>query len=225
VISRTAASLLSLWIVAGCRPASEESRSTPVPSTAAPSEPASAFAPTPAVAPSNATVAPEDPDCPRGYRCDFAALASANPPHVTEILVRKEAHRLHLVAGDTIVRSYRVALGWGGLGQKYYEGDGTTPIGTYSITGKYPSKWHTYLSLDYPRPADDDRYANAVAEGRAPKGRTAGSAIAIHGHRDNQPEGLHKLVDWTLGCVALDNGEIDEVASLTTNGTRVVIVP
>lgn len=166
-----------------------------------------------------------DPDCPPGFRCDLAALSSASPPHVTEIRVRKEAHRLHLVAGDVVVRSYRVALGWGGMGQKLFEGDGTTPIGTYAITGRYPSKWHTYLALDYPRAVDEARYEAAVAAGAAPKGRTAGSAIAIHGHRSNQFDGLHKAVDWTLGCIALDNDEIDEVARLVEVGTPVVIDP
>ena len=164
-----------------------------------------------------------DPDCPARYRCDLGALTSANPPRVTRILVRKEAHRLHLVADTTIVRSYRVALGWGGMGQKIYEGDHVTPIGTYAITGKYPSKWHTYFAIDYPRDVDTERYEKAVAAGEAPKGRTAGSAIAIHGHRADQRDGGHKAFDWTLGCVALDNPEIDEVARYVSIGTPVTI--
>ena len=192
---------------------------TPVES--APPLPSSSLAGPPAEA--SARQAAVDPDCPARYRCDLGALTSANPPRVTRILVRKEAHRLHLVADATIVRSYRVALGWGGMGQKLYEGDHVTPIGTYAITGKYPSKWHTYFAIDYPRDVDTERYGKAVAAGEAPKGRTAGSAIAIHGHRADQRDGVHKAFDWTLGCVALDNPEIDEVARYVSIGTRVTI--
>ena len=55
--------------------------------------------------------------------------------------------------------------------------------------------------------------------------RAPGSAIAIHGHRQDQPSRLHKAFDWTLGCVSLDNDEIDEVASVVGVGTKVVIEP
>lgn len=183
-------------------------------------------APEPSVSTSAASApAIEDPDCPTGYPCSLGAPLDPKDSRETSILVRKAAHRLHLLVRGTIVRSYGVALGWGGLEQKLYEGDGTTPIGAYAITGEYPSRWHTYLAIDYPRPVDDDRYAQAVKDGAAPPKRTAGSAIAIHGHRADQRDGDHKRSDWTLGCIALDNGEIDEVARMTEKGTRVVIDP
>ncbi len=163
--------------------------------------------------------------CPAGWRCDRAAFSRSPRPAVTEILVQKQAHRLHLVAGRTIVRTYGVALGGGGMGQKRYEGDRVTPIGTYHVTGRYPSKWHTYLALDYPNDEDRRRHAELLARGEVPAGKGPGSAIAIHGHRAEMPERLHKLVDWTLGCVALDDAEIDEVAAVAPVGTRVVIEP
>lgn len=181
--------------------------------------------PSSAPAPAPAPAAVEDPDCPTGYGCELGAPLDPRDARDTSLLVRKAAHRLHLLVRGKIVRTYGVALGWGGLGQKVYEGDGTTPIGAYAITGEYPSKWHTYLAIDYPRPVDDERYAQAVKDGTAPAKRTAGSAIAIHGHRTDQRDGDHRRSDWTLGCVALDNGDIDEVAAMTEVGTRVVIDP
>jgi murein L,D-transpeptidase YafK len=111
------------------------------------------------------------------------------------------------------------------LGQKHHEGDRVTPIGRYRITGRYPSKWHTYLALDYPTAVDRQRYAALVERGEAPPKVGAGSAIAIHGRRAEMPDGLHKLSDWTLGCIALDNGEIDEVAAHAPIGTPVTIEP
>ena len=164
-----------------------------------------------------------EPGCPTGHRCDYGAF-TRRPP-ITQILIEKAAHRLHLVSGELVVRSYGVALGSGGLGKKAYEGDRVTPIGRYHVVGRYPSRWHTYLALDYPNDDDRKRHAELVARGEVPDGRGPGSAIASHGRKAMQPDRLHKLVDWTLGCVALDNAEIEEVASVAPVGTEVVIVP
>jgi L,D-transpeptidase catalytic domain len=198
------------------------------PATSAPVAPAQAPATSAASAASAASptnTVPTGP-CPPGWTCDYAAFADpARRAAVSSLLVQKARHQLHLVAGRTILASYSVALGSGGLGQKLYEGDKTTPIGTYKITGKYPSRWHTYLAIDYPAPADVARHAAAVERGEVPKGKGPGSAIAIHGHRQDQPSRLHKVFDWTLGCVALDNDEIDVVAGLAPVGTPVVIEP
>jgi lipoprotein-anchoring transpeptidase ErfK/SrfK len=158
--------------------------------------------------------------CPEGYRCGGPSPSSP----VDLILVEKRNHRLYLVSGTEVVASYSVAIGPGGYGHKKYEGDKVTPIGSYTVTAKIEkTKWHTYLALDYPNEDDKKRYADLVARGEAPAGVGAGSAIAIHGRRADMPDGLHKLVDWTLGCVALDNEEIDSVAARVQKGTRVLI--
>ncbi len=137
--------------------------------------------------------------------------------------MQKGPHRLHLVAGGTIVRTYSVALGWGGMGPKKYEGDGVTPTGTYAITDKIPSKWHTFLGVNYPSLEDQRAFPLRRARGEVPAGRGIGFGIALHGHAKSQEDGAHKKEDWTLGCIALDNGEIDEVASVVKRGTRIVI--
>jgi hypothetical protein len=165
---------------------------------------------------------PSSDGCPAGWTCDYGAFDGAT---ISSVLVRKAAHELHLLSGDRIVKSYTVALGSGGLGQKHYEGDKVTPIGRYRVTGRYPSKWHTFLALDYPSEEDRARHAAMVAAGAVPDGRGPGSGIAIHGRRKDMPDGVHKLADWTLGCVALDNDEIDEVAGRVPIGTTVVIEP
>lgn len=159
--------------------------------------------------------------CPADWPCDGMA-----PPDVPGdlILVDKSDHRLWLFAGRRVIATHSVALGSGRQGQKGYEGDKITPMGTYQVTHIVPkTRWHTYLALDYPREEDRRRYAELVLRGEAPAGTTAGSGIAIHGRRADMPDGAHKLVDWTLGCVALDNAEIDAIAARIKKGTKVVI--
>lgn len=169
------------------------------------------------------SAAPAAPPCPAPLTCDYEAWDREPRPSVTEILVQKDAHRLYLVAGATVVRSYRVALGWGGMGPKKFEGDGVTPVGTYAITDRLHSKWHTFLGVSYPSLEDQRQYGQRRARGEVPPGKGIGFGIAIHGHRKDQDDGEHKKSDWTLGCIALDNPEIDEVASAVKKGTRVVI--
>ena len=159
--------------------------------------------------------------CPVGYRCGAAVAPEAA---IDLVLVEKSEHRLSLIVGSNVAAMYTVALGSGGPGQKHYEGDKTTPMGTYTVTHIIKgTRWHTYLAVDYPNEEDKKRYDALVAKGEAPPGVGAGSGIAIHGRRKDMRDGLHKLVDWTLGCVALDNDEIDAVAARVKKGTRVVI--
>ena len=180
------------------------------------SPPAATEAPAPAAAPAAAA-------CPAGRTCDYAAWDRVPRPAIEEIFVQKGPHRLHLVAGGAILRTYSVALGWGGMGPKKYEGDGVTPTGTYAITDKIPSKWHTFLGVSYPSLEDQRAFPLRRARGEVPPGRGIGFGIALHGHAKTQEDGAHKKEDWTLGCIALDNGEIDEVASVVKRGTRIVI--
>jgi L,D-peptidoglycan transpeptidase YkuD (ErfK/YbiS/YcfS/YnhG family) len=176
----------------------------------------------PEIAPDAAPIA-SVPPCPAPYTCDFNAWERAPKPTISEILVQKGPHRLHLVAGSTVVRSYTVALGYGGAGPKKYEGDGVTPVGTYAITDRLDSKWHTFLGVNYPSVADQREFPLRKARGEVPPGKGIGFGIAIHGHRKDQADGEHKKLDWTLGCIALDNQEIDEVAAVVKRGTRLVI--
>jgi L,D-peptidoglycan transpeptidase YkuD (ErfK/YbiS/YcfS/YnhG family) len=229
---RPAALILSLALVADCLPRRAVDREEQPPTTEARApailRAASATntpAPAPSVTPTAAALAaaPGDPSCPARYVCDRGALDRSPRPTITEIYIRKRAHELHLVAGVTIVRSFSAAIGSGGYGYKRYEGDRVTPIGTYSITGRYPSRWHTYLSLSYPNDEDRARFAELVARGEVNPKIGPGSAIAVHGRRNDMSDKEHKRRDWTLGCIALDNNEIEEVAASAPVGTRVLI--
>jgi murein L,D-transpeptidase YafK len=150
----------------------------------------------------------------------FTHAAPASPPKsparpITEIRIDKSDHRLELVSGKDVVKSYAVGLGNGGPGPKRFEGDRTTPVGTYRVSGRIKNLFHQFLIVSYPNDEDRRRFAELKARGEVPPGRGVGHSIGIHGGGSGS--------DWTLGCIALEDEEIDEVASLVRDGTKIVI--
>lgn len=136
------------------------------------------------------------------------------------ILVLKKDHVLELLQRGNVIRTYKVALGRGGLAPKEKEGDGRTPEGHYIIDSRNAdSHYHKALHISYPD-ADDRKRA-------AKSGVSPGGAIMIHG----LPNGMgwigsaHRLYDWTLGCIAVADSEIDEIWDLVPVGTPVEIRP
>ena len=136
------------------------------------------------------------------------------------ILILKKDHLMQLLAGGKVIRTYEVALGSGGLAPKEREGDGRTPEGHYTIDAKYAaSHYHKALHVSYPSAEDRKRAAKL--------GVSPGGAIMIHG----LPNGKgwvgagHRLYDWTLGCIAVTDEEIDEVFELVPVSTPVEIRP
>mgnify|MGYP001160679111 CR=1 FL=1 len=147
---------------------------------------------------------------------------SATGIHQTADLVyiEKNARRLTLFSNGKPIRTYRVALGFSPKGKKTTDGDGKTPEGRYIIDRRKPnSRFHRALHVSYPN-ADDRRQAAA-------RGVSPGGDIMIHGLLN----GLgwigkaHHARDWTLGCIAVTNEEIEEIWRLTPVGTPVEIVP
>jgi murein L,D-transpeptidase YafK len=130
------------------------------------------------------------------------------------IVVHKERREMLLLRGNNVLRSYRVALGPDTVGHKQREGDGRTPEGTYVIDKRNPkSRYHLALHISYPNEADR---AYALQQGLDP-----GGEIMIHGLKDGEiREG-----DWTQGCLAVTDAEMDEIWSLVPDGTPIRIHP
>ena len=158
-----------------------------------------------------------------------------------EIEVNKTARLLIVRAGAEVLKTFRVAVGRGGRGDKNMRGDNKTPIGTYRVVGYNDrSRFDTFVRLNYPNVKDAyyglrnavisrydfDRIVAALREGRTPPQNTAlGGAIGIHGIGEETPEKIHihDHLDWTEGCIALRNADIHELKRFLTLGTRVVI--
>jgi murein L,D-transpeptidase YafK len=136
------------------------------------------------------------------------------------ILVEKSARRMTLLRGETVLKTYRVSLGREPLGAKEFEGDQRTPEGTYTIDFHKPdSDYHLALHISYPEQRDIDR--------AAPHNRSAGSDIMIHGLRngDGWIGGFHRQSDWTAGCIAVTDFEIEEIYRAVPDGTPIEIQP
>jgi murein L,D-transpeptidase YafK len=132
----------------------------------------------------------------------------------------KKDHLLELMSGGKAVRTYKVALGRGGLAPKEREGDGRTPEGRYIIDSRNAnSAYHRALHVSYPN-ADDRKRA-------AQLGVSPGGAIMIHGIKNGLGwiGAAHRLYDWTLGCIAVTDSEIEEIWNLVPVGTPVEIRP
>jgi murein L,D-transpeptidase YafK len=107
-------------------------------------------------------------------------------------------------------------------GPKVHEGDRRTPNGLYRMQGRrlHP-RWSRFLLLDYPNPAD--RAANQAARKAGTTDNGPGSAIGIHG--TDEPTLNREHVDWTLGCISLQNADVDDLYSRVPEGTPVWIRP
>lgn len=134
-------------------------------------------------------------------------------PEVTRIVVMKSARRMYLLNGKSVLRSYRIGLGFSPRGDKQIEGDGKTPEGLYYINRRNPeSEFHLSLGINYPNARD-------VAEAKK-LGKRPGGDIFIHG-RGNPVDFLVR--DWTWGCIAVTNREMEEIYSMVRVGTPIAI--
>lgn len=152
-----------------------------------------------------------------------AAIASCAPrskfltydgPAVTLVQINKGDRKMYLLNGTTVLRSYDIELGFAPAGHKQIEGDGRTPEGAYRIDRRNPnSEYHLSLGISYPNELD---VAFAEAAGYEP-----GGDIFIHGWSDVRRPGD----DWTAGCIAVKDREIEEIYSMVRDGTLINILP
>lgn len=144
------------------------------------------------------------------------------PSNITadRIVVEKSARRLTLLRDDAPLKTYRVALGRAPVGPKEQEGDQRTPEGLYLIDfHKEDSDFHRALHISYPEQRDSDQAAAL--------GVPAGCDIMIHGIRNGLGwiGAFHRRTDWTAGCIAVTDFEIEEIWRVVPDGTAIEIRP
>jgi len=139
---------------------------------------------------------------------------------IDRVVVEKAARKLSLFRGGRRLKSYRVALGRSPIGPKEKEGDMKTPEGIYKIDSRNAqSSFHLALHISYPSSDDNARAAE--------RGVLAGFDIMIHGIRNGLGwmGAFHRRKDWTAGCIALTDEEIEELWRVTPDGTTIEIRP
>jgi len=136
------------------------------------------------------------------------------------ILIDKFSRKCLIYLGGVKKYEFDTELGNNWVGDKRHRGDNATPEGIYSVTGKFSggkTKYYKALLIDYPNEKDKERFRTEVAKGSLPASARIGELIEIHG-------GGGRGIDWTEGCIALTDSEMDTVYKIIKVGTPVTIV-
>ncbi len=152
------------------------------------------------------------------YFCPEAKLPE--DASIDRIVVLKSERKMQVYSGENLLKTYPISLGFAPVGAKEVEGDGKTPEGIYQIESKNPhSGYYKNLGISYPSEQDRERAEKL--------GQSPGGDIKIHG----LPKGrgaigkFHRYFDWTAGCIALTNPEMEEIYKHTAVGCRIEIRP
>ncbi|WP_444936011.1 murein L,D-transpeptidase family protein [Microbulbifer sp. JMSA004] len=145
-------------------------------------------------------------------------LTTIAQAEVTLVEVIKSENKMHLLDGDKVIKSYRVAFGGHPQGHKRQEGDEKTPEGHYTLDyKKEDSSYYRAMHISYPN-AEDRTQAEA-------RGVSPGGFIMVHGQRNRLGwlAPITQRFNWTDGCIALTNDEMDEFMALVKIGTPIAI--
>lgn len=149
--------------------------------------------------------------------CAPSKFRSYNGPEVTRVEVHKSERKMYLLHHDRVLKTYDVGLGANPVGHKQFEGDSRTPEGVYFIDRRNPnSNFHLSVGISYPNPADR---AFAHAQGKSP-----GGDIFIHGQAGKHTH-RGRGRDWTDGCIAVTDREMEDIYAMVRDGTMIAIYP
>lgn len=149
--------------------------------------------------------------------CSTSKFKTYDGPEVTQVVVDKGERAMVLLHHDTVLRAYRIELGFAPEGHKQVEGDGRTPEGDYLVNRRNPnSSFHLSLGISYPDTEDVMRARSA--------GLSPGGDIFIHGQKQKRSF-FSPGRDWTAGCIAVRNRDIEEIYAMVQTGTPITLRP
>ncbi|SMO86700.1 L,D-transpeptidase family protein [Paracoccus laeviglucosivorans] len=141
---------------------------------------------------------------------------SYNGPPVTQVVVYKGRRQMYLLSGNRVLKSYGFGLGGQPLGHKQFEGDNKTPEGMYFVDRFNPrSRYHLSVGISYPN-AHDRAFA-------AQYGLSAGGDIMFHGLGPEGRKLVQQRTDWTAGCIAVTDAEMEDIYAMLSMGVPVMI--
>ncbi len=150
----------------------------------------------------------------------ISCFCSANAQKVDLVLVKKSAEKMYLFSEGKVLKTYSVSLGANPDGHKEQEGDERTPQGNYVLDyKKEDSSFYKAIHISYPNKIDIEQAKKA--------GVSPGGQIMIHGQKNGFAwlSGLTQYFNWTDGCIAVTNQEMDEIWNLVDTGTPIEIQP
>ena len=145
------------------------------------------------------------------------------------VTIFKKRHQLIVYYKSRLFKSYHAVFGRSfEPGTKLWEGDRRTPEGVYAIINKHPSaRWDWFLTLNYPNDLDRHRYEQMRDDGEVPRedGHPVGVGGKIGIHGTDEPELNRGDINWTTGCISVDDEDVEELTRLLPKGTLVIINP
>lgn len=140
------------------------------------------------------------------------------------ILIDKSDYELSVFDEQGWYATYPVVFGNNSLDDKKMEGDKKTPEGNFKIIGKkVHDKWYRFLSIDYPTKESWEKFKRRKQRGEIPASARIGGSIGIHGTWPNDEIVVDEYKNWTLGCIAMKNEDVQELYGYTPIGTKVII--
>ncbi|WNV06637.1 L,D-transpeptidase family protein [Candidatus Methylospira mobilis] len=152
--------------------------------------------------------------------CCLAGRLFAGELPIESVRVLKSEHKLQLLSANEVTREFHAVFGSNPLGHKTQEGDGKTPEGVYLLDyKKSDSAFHKAIHISYPGERD---IASAQARDMEP-----GGLIMIHGQKNGLGwlSFISRYLNWTNGCIALSNADMDQVWDLVKEGTKIELLP
>ncbi len=149
---------------------------------------------------------------------------SAKPFAPVSIVIDKSSYELHVYDAKGWYATYPVVFGNSSLADKKMEGDRNTPEGTFKIMNKrVHEKWDRYMGLDYPTKDCLVKFNDRKRRGEVPANAKPGAGIGIHGVWPHEDFVVDRYKNWTNGCIALKNGDVEEIYAYIPIGTPVTI--
>jgi murein L,D-transpeptidase YafK len=148
-------------------------------------------------------------------------------PSTIAFHVDKSERTFDVLAGERLLKTYPCVLGEAPVGDKFQQGDRRTPEGTFTFRSKrVHDKWHKFIWVDYPNAESWRRFNERLSSGVIPAKAKIGGEIGIHGVPDGMDHWVDASEDWTWGCVALKNVDVDEIYPyIRPQRTVITIVP
>ena len=158
------------------------------------------------------------------YKVSKARRAVSSPIAPVRVVIDKSDYEMHVYDAEGWYATYPVVFGSNSLADKKMEGDRLTPEGDFRIVSKrLHEKWNRYLGLDYPNRASLEKFQQRKLRGEVPKHASPGGGIGIHGTWPREDFAIDRYSNWTNGCIALKNEDVQDVYRYLQVGTPVSI--